>query len=162
MRTGGASVDVTSSPVKEASKKQPGAPLKIPVIDCQVMISKFNQQIKENREMKRKRADRLHRINEKKELIARVQRELHRKDSTEVLLEEFEQSLHKADHIDDSPRENKPEMLLQIEDCMDDPYSRKQRIVSSDPVTGQPSAAYVNDGKVDMNILQMCSNIRTE
>ena len=112
--------------------------------------------------MKRKRADRLHRINEKKELIARVQRELHRKDSTEVLLEEFEQSLHKADHIDDSPRENKPEMLLQIEDCMDDPYSRKQRIVSSDPVTGQPSAAYVNDGKVDMNILQMCSNIRTE
>ena len=112
--------------------------------------------------MRRKRAERLHKANEKRELIARVQRDLHKKDSTEVLLEEFEASLHKADHIDDSPRKNKPEDLLQIEDDLDDPYSRKQKVLHSDPVTGQPLGAYANDGKVDMNILQMASNIRTE
>ena len=31
-----------------------------------------------------------------------------------------------------------------------------------DPVTGKPLPEYELDPKIDMNILQMCSNIRTE
>ena len=104
----------------------------------------------------------MYKQNQKKELIAKVQSELHRKDSTEILMEEYIQSLHKADHIEDSPRENDIENLLSIDETLDDPYSRKQRMLTLDPVTGRPSSEYDLDSKIDMNILQMCSNIRSE
>lgn len=57
------------------------------------------------------------------------------------------------DHIDDSPRENKIEDLLTIDETLDDSFSRRQKMLTVDPMTGRPSAEYDNDPKVDMNIL---------
>lgn len=166
LRSSGAqSVDHAGSQGKEVGEA--GAPptlerLKIPKIDCRVQINQFQLQVKENREKKRKKAEKLYKMNQKKELIAKVQSELHRKDSTEILMEQYLDSLHKMDHIEDSPRENRVEDLLTIDETLDDPYSRKQKMQTMDPVTGKPIAEYDNDPKVDMHILQMCSNIRTE
>ena len=104
----------------------------------------------------------MYKQNQKKELVEKVQSELHRKDTAEILLEGYMQSLHKAVHIEDSLMENDIENLLSIDESLDDPYSRKQRMLTLDPVTGRPSSEYDLDSKIDMNILQMCSNIRCE
>ena len=77
-------------------------------------------------------------------------------------MEEFVESLHKADHIEDSPRQNNIEDLLSIDETLDDAFSRKQKIATTDPLTGRSCPEYELDSKIDMNILQMCSNIRSE
>lgn len=77
--------------------------VKIPKVECKMVVSEFNQRIQDIKERRIKQAQ-IRREKEKdQQIMNKVLAGLGKKDSFKVLLENYEATLHQADKVNDSP-----------------------------------------------------------
>ena len=123
---------------------------KIPKIDCQTLLSKFNARHSEIQD-KRNQI----RLKKKRDAEEKLRREkekggMNRIDSTDLKILELEESLHKADNISENPSQNS---LKDLKTCVD--YLK-------DNHTTYEEAQKELDKDLDLDILQLTTRIRNE
>jgi hypothetical protein len=73
--------------------------MKVPKIECQTLISQFNEKAKRNRQINAQDAEKRFETEQKREIMNNVLQNLHKKDSIKNLLDLYQSTLHLADHV---------------------------------------------------------------
>ena len=90
------------------------------------MISELNQEVERQRHERSRLAEQRHNRERNREIMNNVLANLGKKDSLKKLMEDYEGSLHHADKVNESPRRNNEEMLINPKDIDNDQdFSRK-------------------------------------